>query len=105
MEIVITTSAKRLLRKIRNNIAKLSSKDVAKKYIEGIIDHINEMEEHPERHPPCRNKHLKKLGYRCFTHKKTYLIVYEVTDKIYVIGITYARKHHDNQFKEILGKD
>ncbi len=101
MNISWSPKAWELFEELKWNIANRSSSKSAEKYAMELLLKINELSSYPERYPPCRNLKFKALEFRCFTHKKSYTVVYRVTDCIRIIGFIHSKRHPNNQFKDI----
>ena len=90
---------------MKKSIAKNAGVKIAEDYSTGILDKIDGLLIHPEKYPPCRNPQFNIRGYRCFTHKKAYTVIYKVEGTlVQILGFIHSRKHPDNQAKEFFGR-
>ena len=105
MKVRFSIRAYELLEDVRKSITERAGSNIADEYIDGLFKKINGLKIHPEKYPPCRNPKFYELGFRCFTHKKAYTVVYRVTNIVRIIGFIYGGRHPDNQVKDLFGED
>ncbi len=79
---------------IHQNISEAFSIDRANKYVGHLLEKINNLKKSPKYYPPCRNKKLRSVGWRCIVHIKQYIVIYEIDGSdIILISIMPARQN------------
>lgn len=91
-----TFSALEMLAEIHDYITEQSGELSADKYINGLADYTDKLENHPESCAPCRNSRLKELGFRCCNYKK-HIIIYDFIDgSVNIHAIIHSKRNPDN---------
>jgi len=85
-----------MLAELHDYISENSNESSADKYLDGLINHIERLADHPESCPPCRNQKLKKLKYRCCNFKN-HIIIYEYRNAVVnILAIIHAKRQPDD---------
>lgn len=91
-----TFSALEMLAEIHDYISEQSGELSADKYINGLVEYTEKLENHPESCAPCRNSKLRELGFRCCNYKK-HIIIYDFIDgSVHIHAIIHSKRNPNN---------
>jgi plasmid stabilization system protein ParE len=85
-----------MLAEIHDYISEQSGELSADKYINGLVEYTEKLENHPESCAPCRNSKLRELGFRCCNYKK-HIIIYDFIDgSVHIHAIIHSKRNPNN---------